>query len=77
MIASASPGLRESVVDGQTGFLLPHGDEAAMAAAMTRIASSPALVAQLQAEGHRISSVERVEPSLEDVFLDVVERTSA
>jgi ABC-2 type transport system ATP-binding protein len=36
----------------------------------------PALVTQLKEEGHRISSVERVEPSLEDVFLDVVERTS-
>ena len=35
-----------------------------------------ALVAQLKDEGHGISSVERVEPSLEDVFLDVVERTS-
>jgi ABC-2 type transport system ATP-binding protein len=34
------------------------------------------LVAQLKEEGHGISSVERVEPSLEDVFLDVVERTS-
>jgi ABC-2 type transport system ATP-binding protein len=35
-----------------------------------------ALVAGLREEGHRISSVEGVEPSLEDVFLDVVERTS-
>jgi ABC-2 type transport system ATP-binding protein len=43
----------------------------------SRAIEVPALVAQLQAEGHRISSVERVEPSLEDVFLDVVERTSA
>jgi ABC-2 type transport system ATP-binding protein len=36
-----------------------------------------ALVAQLHAEGHAISSVEPVEPSLEDVFLDVVERTAS
>src|ERR671912_677506 len=43
----------------------------------SRAIEVPALVAQLRAEGHRISSVERVEPSLEDVFLDVVERTSA
>jgi hypothetical protein len=34
-----------------------------------------ALVARLKGEGHAISSVDRVEPSLEDVFLDVVERT--
>jgi len=25
-VASDSPGLRDSVVDGQTGFLVPHGD---------------------------------------------------
>jgi len=30
-IASNSPGLRESVRDGETGFLVPHGDIAAMA----------------------------------------------
>ena len=55
VIASASPGLRESVVDGQTGFLVPHGDEAAMAAAMGRIAASPALVAQLGQGGRRFA----------------------
>jgi glycosyltransferase involved in cell wall biosynthesis len=55
VIASASPGLRESVVDGQTGFLVPHGDDAAMAAAMSRIASSPALVAQLGQGGRRFA----------------------
>jgi ABC-2 type transport system ATP-binding protein len=31
----------------------------------------------LRAEGHDISSVQAVEPSLEDVFLDVVERTAS
>jgi glycosyltransferase involved in cell wall biosynthesis len=30
-IASNSPGLRESVRDGETGFLVPHGDIEAMA----------------------------------------------
>jgi glycosyltransferase involved in cell wall biosynthesis len=30
-IASNSPGLRESVRDGETGFLVPHGDIGAMA----------------------------------------------
>ena len=55
VIASASPGLRESVVDGQTGYLVPHGDDAAMAAAMSRIAASPALVAQLGQGGRRFA----------------------
>lgn len=50
VVASNSPGIRESVRDGQTGFLVPHGDTGAMAAAMGRLANSPALVAHLGAE---------------------------
>ena len=30
-VASDSPGLRDSVLDGRTGFLVPHGDVAALA----------------------------------------------
>jgi glycosyltransferase involved in cell wall biosynthesis len=47
VVASNSPGIRESVRNGETGFLVPHGDVAAMADAMRRIASSPELVATL------------------------------
>lgn len=50
VVASNSPGIRESVRDGHTGFLVPHGDVNAMGAAMCRLAESPALVAQLGAE---------------------------
>ena len=44
VVASNSPGIRESVRDGETGFLVPHGDTGAFAAALRRIADSPALV---------------------------------
>jgi ABC-2 type transport system ATP-binding protein len=43
----------------------------------SRAVDVAALVERLKEEGHGISAVERVEPSLEDVFLDVVERASA
>jgi glycosyltransferase involved in cell wall biosynthesis len=43
-IASDSPGLRESVRDGESGVLVPHGDAEAMAAAMERLAGDRALV---------------------------------
>ncbi len=45
VVASNSPGIRETVRDGTTGFLVPHGDVAAMAAAMRRFAESRDLVA--------------------------------
>ncbi len=49
VVASNSPGIRESVLDGETGFLVPHGDVDAMAAAMTRLAADTTLVATLGA----------------------------
>jgi glycosyltransferase involved in cell wall biosynthesis len=42
-VASDSPGLRDSVQDGVTGILVPHGDPAALAAAMLRLVRDPAL----------------------------------
>jgi glycosyltransferase involved in cell wall biosynthesis len=51
-IASDSPGLRESVRHGATGYLVPHGDVAALAERMLALARDPALVARL-GEGAR------------------------
>jgi glycosyltransferase involved in cell wall biosynthesis len=50
VVASNSPGIRESVRDGVTGFLVSHGDVPAMAAAMRRVAESSSLVASLGRE---------------------------
>lgn len=50
-IAADSPGLRDSVVDGQTGMLVPAGDAEAFAAAMNRLVDAPELVEQLGREG--------------------------
>lgn len=55
VIASDSPGLRESVVDGETGFLVPHGDVDELARAMRRITESPELVARLGGAGRRFA----------------------
>ena len=50
-IASDSPGLRESVIHEQTGFLVPHGDHRALAAAMERIARDTSLRERLGKAG--------------------------
>ena len=47
VVASCSPGLRESVLDGETGFLVPHGDLPALVRALQRLVSDPSLVASL------------------------------
>jgi glycosyltransferase involved in cell wall biosynthesis len=46
-LASDSPGLRESVRDGVTGYLVPHGDAGALAERMQALAADRALVERL------------------------------
>lgn len=48
-VASDSPGLRDSVVHGETGFLVPHEDVDALAERMRQILESPALRERLGA----------------------------
>ncbi|HEX7078708.1 MAG TPA: glycosyltransferase family 4 protein [Candidatus Eisenbacteria bacterium] len=43
VVASRSPGLVESVRDGETGFLTPHGDATALADAVVRLLTDRAL----------------------------------
>ena len=52
-LASDSPGLRDSVRDGLTGWLVPHGDPAALAARMVELALDSAQVARLGAAARR------------------------
>ncbi len=55
VVAANSPGIRESVVDGETGFLVPPDDPGAMAAAMRGIVESRDLVNVLGAAGRRFA----------------------
>jgi len=54
-LASDSPGLRDSVRAGETGYLVPHGDAEALAARMLELAANPALVEQLGQAGRRFA----------------------
>jgi Glycosyltransferase len=55
VVAANSPGIRESVLDGKTGFLVPGTDVRAMTAAMTRLAQSKSLVSEMGAAGRHFA----------------------
>ncbi len=55
VIASNSPGIRESVRHGETGFLVPHGDVAAMATCMRNLSDERALVERLGIAARRFA----------------------
>ncbi|MEO8194562.1 MAG: glycosyltransferase family 4 protein [Gemmatimonadales bacterium] len=55
VIASDSPGLRESLINGETGILVPHGDTIALSSAMRKMADSIQSVETLGAAGRRFA----------------------
>lgn len=54
-IASDSPGLRETAIHDETGYLVNHGDVGAMSDAMVKFGSDSALVARLGANARIFS----------------------
>jgi len=52
VITTDAPGCRETVVDGESGLLVPVGDARRLTDAMIRLVASPALVERLAAAGH-------------------------
>ncbi|MGH7449083.1 MAG: glycosyltransferase family 4 protein [Longimicrobiales bacterium] len=74
-VASDSPGLRDSVRDGTTGFLAPHGDVGALADQFRRILQDPSLRDQLGRQARTIAerfswerSADRTEAHLQRVL---------
>jgi glycosyltransferase involved in cell wall biosynthesis len=55
VVAANSPGIRESVVDGKTGFLVPGTDVRAMTGAMRRLAESKPLVSEMGTAGRHFA----------------------
>ncbi len=49
-VASDSPGLRDSVIDGRTGYLVPHGDVDALSERLRCLLTDPGLRDRLGAE---------------------------
>jgi glycosyltransferase involved in cell wall biosynthesis len=79
-VASDSPGLRDSVRHGDTGFLVPHGDVAGLAARMIELADSPPLVARLGERARKFAEAlpwERTASATERHLKDIIEGSAA
>lgn len=73
-VAADAPGLRESVVHGETGLLVPYGDAQKLAEALGSLAADPPRVATLGAAARRFAegfswdgAAERTEAHLAEV----------
>jgi glycosyltransferase involved in cell wall biosynthesis len=75
-LASDSPGLRDSVRHGETGFLVPHGDVRGLAGRMLELADSPVLVSRLGERARRFAEEltwERTAAATERHLNDIIE----
>jgi glycosyltransferase involved in cell wall biosynthesis len=77
VVASAVGGLKDSVVDGETGLLVPRGDSGSLARAIGALAAEPE---RLRAMGERGRSrlrehftMERMARANEDFYYDLLE----
>lgn len=75
VIASRVPGLKEAVLDGQTGLLYPYGDRAALSEAMLRMLTDTELRARMSAGALKRASLFTWERAAEET-LALLERSA-
>ena len=80
MVAGNSGGIPDAVRDGETGFLVPPEDPAALAAAIVRLLASPDLAKRVGAAGRRAVETyynwDRVVRDLRAIEAEVVARSA-
>lgn len=55
VVSTDAPGARETVVEGENGFLVPVGDSRALADAMARFIADPSLAGRMGRESRRLA----------------------
>ena len=78
VVASAVGGIPEVVADGQTGLLVPPGDEQALAAAINAVVGDPALAAEFGRRGRDRAVAEfswdRIAAQTAELYLQLARR---
>jgi len=78
VVASAVGGLRESVLDGATGLLVPPADSEALAEGIGKLISNPAMAAEFGAAGRARAranySLEYMARGNESLYYELVDR---
>jgi len=78
VVATRVSGIPEEVLDGETGLLVPHGDVAALAAALCRLAEAPVVRRRMGEAGRqrflREFTIERMLAETEGVYREILER---
>ena len=69
--------IREYLIDGETGLLVPPGDTAALADAIDRILADPAKAASMGARGRELVSARFTDSALLRGWQDLLERKSS
>ncbi len=78
IVATHHAGIGEAVEDGRTGFLVPSGDAAALAAALRRLVDDPNAARAMGDEARRVA-LDRFDAMaqsrrLENILLDIIAR---
>jgi len=80
VVVSTSGGTAEGVVDGETGYCVAPGDEAALADRLLRILTDPARRAQMsvaaRAHMERAFNLRTQTAVLEGIYADVIARAA-
>jgi glycosyltransferase involved in cell wall biosynthesis len=71
VIATDVGGMRDVVVDGETGYLVPSGDAGAFAAALVRLARDPERSAELGEAGRRRHGARFTTERMVDAYLEL------
>ncbi len=79
VVASPVGGIPHVVAEGETGYLVPHGDPRALAEKLGRLLADPELRRRLGSNARRVAldrfTLERVSGRTLDVYREVIERS--